>query len=163
MHSIIDQLAIPGSTEPLKAWITPPTIEDLGGPRAYVWGGRLRGKRQTAPRRQAFKTLAWVIDVYVSYLTVPDGPSVDQEFPLIVDAIMAATWQVDMPLIIDAQGQRVPVGTGPTQVLLPGSSQILSIGEDFELEYPPERNPGDMRMLYYTCRIGLDVEEAVQG
>lgn len=167
VHSIIDGLVIPSTTEPLQAYITPPNIEDLDGPRAYVWGGRLRGRRQTAPRGGAgqagFKRLDWVLDVYLSYLTTPDSADIDQQFPLIVDAIMAATWAVQMPLIIDSQGQRIPTGTGATQILPPGSSQILSIGEDFELEYPPERNPGNLRMLYYTCRLGLDIYEAVQA
>ncbi len=166
-HSIIDGLLIPSVTEPLRAYITPPNIEDLDGPRAYVWGGRLRGRRQTTPRgapgQAGFKRLDWVIDVYLSYLTTPDSADIDQQFPLIVDAIMAASWSVRMPLIIDSQGQRILTGAGPVQDLPPGASQIISIGEDFELEYPPERNPANLRMLYYTCRLGLDVYEAVQA
>jgi hypothetical protein len=163
VKGILDGLMIPGVAKPLTVHVTPPNIEQLDGPRAYVWGGRLRGQRQTAPRIHAFKKLSWEIDVYLSYLTVAGTATVDQEFPVIVDAIMAATWQVEMPLIIDSQGQRIPTGTGATQVLPEKSSQILSIGEEFQLEYPPERNPATMRMLYYTCRLGLDVTEVVQG
>jgi hypothetical protein len=150
IHSMLDGLIIPGAAQPLQAYITPPNIEDLDGPRAYVWGGRLRGKRQAGPRGPGFKHLQWTIDVYLSYLTVPDGANIDQEFPLIVDAIMAATWATKMPLVI----------TDPTTQVM---SQIQSIGEDFDLEYPPERNPATLRMLYYTCRVGLDVFEVVQA
>lgn len=157
VQSILDGLAIP-TAAPLKAYVTPPVIEKLEGPRAYVWGGRLRGERQTAPRRAGFKHLGWVIDVYVSYLTTADAGLMDQAFPQIVDAIMAATWQVEMPLMIDSVGQRVDALNPP-----PGATQILAIGESFELEYPPERSPANLRMLYYTCRLGLDVYEAVQA
>ena len=167
VHSIVNNLTIPSLTSPLTAYITPPMVEELDGPRVYVWGGRLRGRRQTAPRGigsgAGFKRLDWVIDTYVSYLTTPDSANIDEQFPQVVDAIMAATWAVQMPLIIDGQGQRIPTGMGATQTLPPGASQILSIGEDFELEYPPERSPATQRMLYYTCRIGLDVVEAVQA
>jgi hypothetical protein len=155
---IIQGLAIPGSTAPLTAFITPPMIEDLNGPRAYVWGGRLRGDRQTAPRRQGFKNLNWTIDVYLSYLTTPDSAGIDEQFPALVDAVMAATWATTIPLMIDGQGQPVDAANAP-----PGATQILSLGENFELEYPPERSPSDLRLLYYTCRLGLDVQEKVQG
>lgn len=158
VHSIVNGLAVPGETAPLQAWITPPMVENLNGPRAYVWGGRLRGGRQTAPRRAGFKNLNWVIDVYLSYLTTPDSADIDQQFPLIVDAIMAATWAVTIPLMIDGQGQPVNAANPP-----PGATQILSLGEDFELEYPPERSVATQRSLYYTCRLGLDVQEKVQG
>jgi hypothetical protein len=70
--------------------------------------------------------------------------------PLIIDAIMNKTWTTEMPLFI----------TDPTTGV---RSQILAIGEDFELEYPPERTPSTLRMLYYVARLGLDVYEAVQA
>jgi hypothetical protein len=148
--SLLDGLAIPGNPTPLTAHITPPTVEDLDGPRAYVWGARLNGLRQTAPRGPGFKRLNWVVDVYLSYETVPDDPTVDQNFPLIVDAVMNATWQTVMPTFI----------TDPQTGV---KSQILQIGEEFELEYPPERTPATLRMLYFTARLGLDVYEAVQA
>ena len=157
VHSILDGLVLPTSP-PVKAYITPPVIDKLEGPRVYVWGGRLHGNRQTAPRRAAFKRLAWVVDVYVSYLTTADAGLRDQVFPQIVDGIMAATWQVEMPLMIDPNGVRVDPVNAP-----PNSTQITSIGEDFELEYPPERNAANLRSLYYTCRLGLNIEELVQG
>jgi hypothetical protein len=159
VQSLLDGLVVPGEAQPLKAYVTPPVIDKLNGPRAYVWGGRLRGERQTAPRGPAFKHLAWTIDVYVSYLTPPGGALADQQFPLIVDAIMAATWAAKIPLMIDSQGQPVINPLEPP----PGASQILNIGEQFELEYPPERNAASLRLLYYTCRLGLDIYEVVQG
>ena len=160
VQSLINGLSIPapagGTPSTLEAYITPPTLENLDGPRAYVWGNRMRATRQTAPRGAAFKHFAWTVDIYLSYLTAPDDANVDQEFPLLVDAVLQQLWTTTMPLFISSTG--IPVAPGTA-----GSSQILSIGEDFELEYPPERTPATLRMLYYSCRIGLDIYEAVQG
>jgi hypothetical protein len=149
VQSLLADLPIPALDRNLEAYITPPTVEDIDRPKAYIYGARLRGMRQSAPRGPGFKRLNWMVDVYLSWETMPDEPSVDQEFPLIVDAVMTKTWTTTMPLFI----------TDPTTGVV---SQILAIGEDFELEYPPERTPSTLRMLYYTARIGLDVYEAVQ-
>lgn len=151
VHGLIDGLAIPGTTQTLEAYITPPTVEDLDNPKAYVWGGRLRGTRQSMPRGQGFKRLNWSVDVWLTYETNPDSPTVDQEFPLIVDAVMNKFWTtpLDDTFITD-----------PTTGV---RSQILAIGEDFDFEYPPERVPATLRMLYYTAHLGLNVYEAVQA
>lgn len=161
VKGILDGLTLPAPTgqpaSTLTAWVTPPTLEDLNGPRAYIWGGRNRGYRQTMPRAKpnqpatgGFKWLDWTIDIYLVYLTAPDDAQIDQEFPLMVDAVLSALWNTTMPVFI----------TDPTTGL---ESQVLAIGEDWELEYPPERTPATLRMLYYTCRIAMDVREAVQG
>lgn len=150
VQGLLDGLAVPTMEQPLQAFITPPTIEDLDGPRAYVWGGQLRGRRQTMPRGQGFKYLDWTVDVYLSYLTLPDDPDVDSQFPLLIDAVMTETWTTTMPVSI----------TDPTTHV---QSEILAIGEEWTLEYPPERTPATLRSLYYTARLGLTVYEAVQG
>lgn len=149
-QSLLDGLTIPGMSTPLTAYITPPTVEDLDGPHAYIWGGRLRGLRQTMPRGPGFKHLDWTVDIYLVYETNPDSPTVDQEFPLVVDAVMTKLWTTTTPLFI----------TDPTTGV---QSQLLNVGEDFEFEYPPERTPATLRMLYYSCRIGLNLYEAVQA
>ncbi|MER6350669.1 hypothetical protein ABT186_02135 [Streptomyces sp. NPDC001634] len=151
VQGLLDGLPIPGSTQTLEAYITPPTVDELDNPKAYVWGGRLRGTRQSMPRGQGFKRLNWNVDVWLTYETNPDGPSVDQEFPLIVDAVMNKVWTTPM---------NDTFITDPTTGV---KSQILAIGEDFDFEYPPERVPATLRMLYYTARLGLNVYEAVQA
>lgn len=150
IHGILDGLAIPGTSQTLEAYITPPVVEDLDSPKAYVWGARMQATRQTMPRGAGFKKLMWQVDVYLSYETNPDSPTVDSEFPLIVDAVMAAMWTTTMPMFISDPT------TGAT-------SQLLAIGEQFDFEYPPEKAPATMRMLYYTARLGLTVYEAVQA
>lgn len=154
VRDCLDGIPIPGGTASLEAYITPPTVDNLDAPKAYIWGGRMRGTRQTMPRGIApaagFKKLNWVVDIYLSYETNPDSPTVDQEFPLIVDAAMAALWQAVMPRMI----------TDPTTGL---ETQLLAIGEDFDFEYPPEKLPATLRMLYYTARLSVNVTEAVQA
>lgn len=154
--SIIDGLMVPGASAPIEAYITPPVVSDLNAPVAIIQGARLRTNRQTAPRRAGFKHLAWMVDVYLSYETKPDSPTVDTEFPQIVDGVMAAFWSATIPTFIDPLGNPCP-GT------VPNASQILNTGEDFELEYPPERVPATLRMLYFTARLGIDIYEAVQA
>lgn len=149
VQSLLADLPIPGGGAPLEAYITPPTVEDIDRPKAYIWGGRLRSMRQTAPRGPGFSWFDWMLDVYLAYETNPDSPTVDQEFPLIVDAVITQLKTTVMPLFI----------TDPTTGL---KSQILAIGEDFEFEYPPERTPATLRMLYYSARLGFNVKEAVQ-
>jgi hypothetical protein len=125
-------------------------VEDIDRPKAYVMASRGRVKRQTAPRGPGFKWISWTVDVYITYETTPDSPEVDQEMPLIIDAVCTRLWTTTMPLFIDdpTTGQK---------------SQILQIGEEFDIEYPPERTPATLRMLYYTARIGFDIYEAVQA
>lgn len=153
---ILTDLPIIGLGTELEAFITPPVVDTLDRPKAYIQGARLRASRQTAPRRQGFKHLAWTVDVYLTYETNPDSPTVDTEFSQVIDAVMAAFWSTTTPLLIDANGRPCPDGT-------PGTSQILNTGEDFELENPPERVPATLRMLYYAARLGVDIYEAVQA
>lgn len=160
VKNIIDGLLVPGATAPIEAFVTPPAVYELNAPVAFVQGARLRVNRQTAPRRAGFKRLAWVVDVYLSYETNPDSETVDTEFPQIVDAVMAAFWKAPIPTFIDSLGN--VLGTNPDPVP-DGSSQIWNTGEDMELEYPPERLPATVRMLYYTARLGIDLEEVVQA
>ena len=89
--------------------------------------------------------------MWLTYETNPDSPTVDQEFPLIVDAVMNKVWTTPL---------NDTFITDPTTGV---RSQILAIGEDFDFEYPPERVPATLRMLYYTARLGLIVYEAIQG
>jgi hypothetical protein len=150
VQGLLDGLTIPGLSVPLEAYITPPTVEDIDRPKAYIWGSRLRVQRQTMPRGAGFKHLGWMVDIYLVYETNPDSPTVDQEFPAIVDAVMSKLWTTPTPLLI-------------TDPLTGVVSQLLNVGENFEFEYPPERTPATLRMLFYSCRIGMELYEAVQA
>ena len=159
VRGLIDGLVIPVTgIPPLTAWITPPVLEEADGPRAYVWGGRVRGGRQTAPRGPGMKRFPWSVDVYLTYRDTPDDALASEPFPKVIDTVLRTFMATTMPLWIDANG--VPVGPNA------GSStdtQIQAIGESFDLEYPPERLPATMRMVWYSARIALDVLEVVQA
>lgn len=154
LQSILDGLPIPGSTTTLEAQITPPVTQDLDGPIAFVWGGSMRTVRQTGPRgnpgKAGFKHQQWDADVWLVYLTNPDDPELDQEFPLIVDAILAQLWSTPEPLFI----------TDPTTGL---NTQLLSVGEEYRLEYAQVHTPATLRMLYYTAHLTVSLYEAVNA
>jgi hypothetical protein len=153
VRDLLDGLVIPGSTQTLEAYITPPTVDTLDNPKAFILAARLRGSRQTMPRglpgQAGFKKLPWQVDIFLSYETTPDSATVDEEFPLVIDAVLMALWQAAMPVFM----------IDPTTGL---KTQLVAIGEEFELEYPPEKVPATLRMLYYTARIGVTAYEAVQ-
>lgn len=152
VQGIINGLVVPGSTGKIEAWIQPPALEPLDGPKAYVWGGKMRKRRQTVPRGRGFQQLDWIVDIFLAYETVSDttnDSTVDQEFPLIVDAVMDALAATPMPLFI----------TDPTTGK---QTQVTSIGEELDLEYPQEKAPATDRLLYYVCVIGAHVTEVVQ-
>lgn len=151
---LVNGIQVATIEKPIEAFITPPTVEDIDGPKAYVWGARNRGRRQTMPRGIApaagFKRLDWTVDIYLVYETTPDDPMVDQEFPLIIDAVLTKLWSTPMPVFI-------------TDPITQQVSQIQSVGEQWDLEYPPERTPATLRMLWYSARIAMDILEIVQA
>ena len=161
VQGILDGLAVPGGTQTLKAQVTPPVLQNLNGPVAFVWGGSMVASRQSGPRGTAgaagFRRLMWDVDVWLVYLTNPNTAGADQVFPDLLDAVMAQLWSTTMPVFIDANGQP----TEPSDT--PGATQILSVGEDYRLEYSPIHTPATNRMLYYSARFSLQIYEAVQG
>lgn len=167
VHRLLDGLTIPGPpgvlSSTLDAYITPPTLDDMDNPKAYIWGGRQRARRQAMPRATnftqstgGFKYLDYTLSIYLKYLTNPQDPEVDQEFPIFIDTVLYQLWNTTMPIFIDSQGNRVSVGGE-------NISQITSIGEEWDLDYPPEMTPATQRMLLYGCRIAMTLQEVIQA
>lgn len=87
--NLLNDLEVPmAGIPPIEAYVTPPVVEDIDRPKAYVWGGRARGRRQTMPRntsgqivdgRSGFKHIDWHLDIYTVYETTPDADNLDQE------------------------------------------------------------------------------------
>jgi len=158
-NSILDGLPIPiDGVPPLTAWLTPPAVESVDGPRAHVWGGNLPVNRQTAPRGPGFKKFQWTISNWLVYLTDPDDGLNCEPMPKIIDAVMWAFMTTTMPLFIDVNG--VPMGPNAVNKT---DTQIQSIGESMHLQYPPERMVGPMQMLWYTSLLDVTVTEVVQA
>lgn len=159
MRNTVDGLALPqGIPGPLKAWVTPPVVEKATTPRAHVWGGRLTGRRQSAPRGQGFMELSWVVDVYACYLTTPDDGLHNEPFPKVVDAILKAYLAVPISVWIDADGNQVGPNAGSKT-----DTQIQAVAETFDSDYPPERSVAGPRMLWYVQRLGVGVKEVIQA
>lgn len=164
LKGLLDELSIPGMTQPLTAYVTPPIVDKLQGAKAYVWGGTLAVSRQSGNRGPAgaagFKKLMWDADVWLIYLTNPNDASVDTEFPQVVDAVMTKLWSTGMPLWITSLGVPIPP---PVTDPPAGASQVIEIGEVFRMEYSPVHTPASNRMLFYSARLSLQIYEAVQA
>jgi hypothetical protein len=147
------QIPLPGST-PLDCYITPPVLQDMDGPHAYVWGSRVSVGRQTMPRGAGFKRYPWRMSTWVVYETAATiagqtNPTLDSEFPVIIDAVTNLLSGLPM----------VDIVTDPDTGQY---SQIQSVGESWDFEYPTVRLPQNMRMLWYGAYITGDVLEVVQ-
>jgi hypothetical protein len=162
MRNLIDGISIPGQNTPLTAYITPPVLEDMSGPRAYVWGGHVNVSRQTMPRGAGFRNYPWMIDIWLVYLTNADeNPTIDDEFPDLIDTVTGVFATTKMPVFIDADGNPQDVSAPVTDRT--GLSQIQRVGERWTLDYPPERTPATLRMMWYSASISMEVLEVVQG
>lgn len=156
---LLDGLQMPqGVPGPMIARITPPVVEKISAPKAYVWGGRVASARQTAPRGPAFRKFPWTVDVWLAYMDTPDNALETEPFPRVVDAVMLAFMTAVMPVWIDAGGN--PVGPNASSAT---DTQIQAIGERFDLEYPPERTVAAQRQLWYVAHLGVEVLEVVQS
>jgi hypothetical protein len=166
MRGLLDGLAIPGIVQPLDCMITPPAVQDMNGPHSYVSGGRVTSGRQTAPRKKhlgstntgGYKKAPWAVEIYVVYETNADNnPTLDAEFPVILDSIIDVLEDAQMPQWIDAYGNQIPTNTP-----IPGATQLDAVAETWTLDYPPERVPASLRMLWYVAMITVDVLEVRQ-
>lgn len=150
MRGIIDGLVIPGGGQPLEAYITPPVQKPLTNPIAYIIPAPSEGKRQTMPRRAGFMEIEWQIDHYIKYLTSATSANLDQQFPLIVDAILFAYWGTAM-------------GVQITDAVTNRTSGIVAIGEEFELIPEPVQTPASYRSLVFDALIRVQVKEVIQA
>lgn len=157
-QGIVDGIVMPDGLPPLTAWVTPPVVEQADGPRAYTWGGRAHGSRQTAPRTAGMKKIQWVTDIWLAFLDTPDDALANESFPKVIDAVLWAFFTTVMPVFIDVNGNAV----GPNATS-PSDTQIQAVGESWDLEYPPERLPMTARMVWYSARIGMDILEVMQA
>lgn len=158
LQNALNDLALPSVVPgPLVARITPPVAEKISVPHAYVWGGRLRASRQTAPRVKGFTRYPWTCDCWLVYLDTPDDAMANEPFAQVIDAVMAQLQAVTMPVLIDPDGNVV------TEALADKTcSQIQAIGETFDLDYPPEKLAQSQRMVWYSARLGVDILEVIQ-
>lgn len=127
IKSLLDGLPMPGGVPDMVAYITPPDPNvEAQIPVAYVWppdgdesrnpakGGTI--SRNTGPgTASGFKAIEHLIDVYVVWFGADDDPDADNQFPGIVDAVMAALRTSPDPQVVtdpytNVQSQLIDVG-----------------------------------------------------
>lgn len=154
LQGLLQGITLPGQTNTLDCFITPPALQDMDGPHSYIWGGRVDVSRQTMPRGPGYKKYPWRMSVWLVYETGATiagetNPTIDNEFPLIVDAVTNTLSVATMPLVIQDPD------TGQY-------SQIQAVGESWSLDNPTVRLPETMRLLWYAALITTQVLEVVQ-
>lgn len=158
LAGLVNGLTVPLQTNVLDCFITPPALQDMNGPHAYVWGGRVHVGRQTAPRGVApasgFKSYPWKMSMWVVYESAATvagqtNPTIDNEFPVILDTITNTLSAATMPLIVQ----------DPTTEQY---SQISMVAEEWDLDYPTARLPETMRLLWYAALFTIMIQEYVQ-
>jgi hypothetical protein len=151
VRGVLDGLTVPGQVGTLTAYVQPPTVEELDGARAYIWTPVGKGTRQSMPRGPGFTTRTWNVHIWLMYLDSTNSDTdIEQTFPLLIDAVDAALLAAVMPIFI----------TDPTTEQ---PSQLLAIGEEYALDYPPARTPGNLQMLLSEALITTTVKEALQA
>lgn len=160
VQGILDDMPVPGIPQTMSAQVTPPLMQSMTRPIAFVWGGTVIGTRQSGPRgippAAGFRHLAWDITTTLVLTMNPGMSGAPDVFPALVDAAVLRMWTTPMPVFIDPQGVPCVQGTD-------GATQILSVGEDYRMEYAPVHTLADQRTLYYSARASWQIYEAVQG
>lgn len=150
VQELLDGLVIPLQPAPLQAAITPVSVDDLDSARCYIWGGRMRGRRQSMPRGQGYKERTWSVDTYLISQESANADDLDQLFPLVVDTVLH---ELETTVLMNV------FRTDPTTGIV---SQITNVAEEYELEYAPVHTPGDLQLVLFQARLGVTVKEAQQ-
>jgi len=150
MQGLLNNLPVPGQSTNLRTVLVPGMQMPLTGPIALIIPGPAHGERRTAPRGLASMEIPWWIDIYLKYETNPNAEMLDQLLPLIVDAILYACWAPKLPLQI----------TDPTTGRV---SNLVALGEAFEVDPQPPETPATMRTLLFSALIRIEAKEWVQA
>jgi len=161
IKGLLVSLPMPGSLPDMNAYITPPdpnTETDI--PTAYVWptGGeenRDPEKAGTVPRNSGpdtasgFKNIEHDIDVYVVWFAADDEADIDNLFPGVVDAVMAAfRFSADPATAVDPYTGQV--------------STLIDVGERQSYRITL-RSLVEQAFNRYDCLVGLSVLEVIQA
>ena len=150
VQGVVTGVTVAAYPSPLVSYIAPPIPGDAGVPGAYIWGGTMTEKRQTAPRGQGFKELLWMVDIWLLVIQSNDRVDSDTAFPSLADAVMAALRATSMPVMI----------TDPVSGV---QSQVISVGEQFDLDYSPVHTVADQVDVQYVALLRCSVKEVLQG
>lgn len=144
------------TTAPLEAYITPPIPDSMTTPRLYIWGASWTERRQTAPRinvvpsTAGFKMVTYKPALYLFTMDDPNSTGIQSRFPLLITQVLQALRTTIMPVTL----------VDPTTGV---KSQLLAIGETFNVRYDLNRTLKDQRYVYLLAMITAVVKEAQQA
>ena len=162
VKGVLDGLVLPLEMGTLAAYIAPPNPGEGTDPSCYVWGSRGNESRSPGafPRAQhgnlstgGWKVLNHDLDMWLLWFGSSEDPQVDQQFPTVVDAVLATLRNLQL---LDQQDVLVDPTTGQ-------ESNLLNFGERMDWEYAPVRATADQRMWRFDARITCSCEEWIRA
>jgi hypothetical protein len=132
---------------PAIAYITPPAATEMASqPLIYIWGGRWGEARKTVPRGGGSKENLYTVDVYLLWSGDSVNPTIDQQFPLFVEAVLQKLRSVAVPTFI----------TDPTTNV---QTTLLEVGEKMQVTFELPKTSADQRYLVYEALIACTCSE----
>jgi hypothetical protein len=161
IKGLLAGLPMPGGLPSMAAYITPPDPNtETQIPTSYVWPtdgeeDRDGSKAGSVPRNtgvgtpSGFKNIDHNIDVYVVWFASNDEPDIDNLFPGVVDAVMAAfRFSVDPATATDPYTET--------------ASTLIDIGEKMSYRLTL-RSLVEQAFNRYDALVGLSVLEVIQA
>ncbi len=159
VRQALDNLASP-QLDPTTAYVSQPNPGSMPTPQVYIWGGRGRDIRQTAPRGSSvsatagFRVVEWEFDVwlYVALQAHRPGtdPRYDYGFPLLLDAVTTALRTLPMP-------------TDFTDPVTGGTTSILKVAENMTIIQATPRTLSPQGLVRFAAQGIVDLWEQVQA
>lgn len=150
VYNLLNGTHIDSYDQDLQVFIAPPVPDDMATIHCYIWGASFNESRQTAPRGPAFKQVEYNLNLYMFVAEDPNGPTTDTNFPAAMEQVMSILRTTPMPVMIQD-----PITTV--------ESQLLVIGEQFEVQYDVERMLSDQRYVRLLALITANITEVIVG
>lgn len=158
LKGVLNGLALPFGSPNLTAMITPPDPGDGMLPAVYIWGSTGEEARQTMPRAKpglpstgGFKVILYRVDCWLIWFGDAENANADSAFPAVIDVVTNQLRTTLMPVLnlVD------PVTSG--------TSNLLAVGENIDVDYAPVHATEDQRYLCYTARVICEIKEQIQA
>jgi len=150
VKQLLDGLVAPQAVGPLQAHVAPPVPGSVTVPQAYVWGARMREERQSVPRGAGFRRARWDVYIWLYDVEASDDAQADTRFPALIDAVLNVLRTAPMP---------VPL----TDPVTGAVTQLVAIGEEFELDVGTPRATADQRLVWQNALVQAPCIEIAQG
>lgn len=155
---------IDGTTSPYlpicTARVAPPSVDDIGAPKAYVWGSVFHEKRWTNKAglydgeinyiagSGGNKRVDYEVYIYLCVAMPPDDQHADEAFPILIENVMKVL-------------RAVPKVTNIVDPTTAQKSTLMNLGEEFRVEYIPPHTLIDQRYIRMDARITATLFEMI--